>query len=103
MRLRSKEPLISFEAPAPLIKQYCRVVSCAGRKQQRTAITMNAAIQGQLDRIETALNALVASIESYNPSVPAAIDLLAADTELQQGVKQRTNPGQLAIPRMSNL
>ncbi|KAL8728751.1 MAG: hypothetical protein Q9181_005236 [Wetmoreana brouardii] len=49
---------------------------------------MNAVIQGQLDRIETAHNALVTSIESYNPSVPAAIDLLAADTELQQGVKQ---------------
>ncbi|KAL9602642.1 MAG: hypothetical protein Q9179_002473 [Wetmoreana sp. 5 TL-2023] len=53
---------------------------------------MNVIIQGQLDRIETALNALVTSIESYNPSVPAAIDLLAADSELQQGVKQRTSP-----------
>ncbi|KAL9006732.1 MAG: hypothetical protein Q9188_000510 [Gyalolechia gomerana] len=49
---------------------------------------MNAIIQGQLDRVEAALNTLVSSIESYNPSVPAAIDLLAADTELQKGVKQ---------------
>ncbi|KAI4196646.1 MAG: hypothetical protein LQ348_002262 [Seirophora lacunosa] len=49
---------------------------------------MNAIIQGQLDRIEAALNTLVSSIESYNPSVPAAIDLLAADTELQEGVRQ---------------
>ncbi|KAI4190213.1 MAG: hypothetical protein L6R41_000959 [Letrouitia leprolyta] len=49
---------------------------------------MNAIIQGQLDRVEVALNTLVSSIESYNPSVPAAIDLLAADTELQKGVKQ---------------
>ncbi|KAL8709451.1 MAG: hypothetical protein Q9220_005834 [cf. Caloplaca sp. 1 TL-2023] len=51
---------------------------------------MNAIIQGQLDRVEGALNNLVTSIESYNPSVPAAIDLLAADTELQQGVKLLT-------------
>lgn len=49
---------------------------------------MNVIIQGQLDRVEAALNTLVSSIESYNPSVPAAIDLLAADTELQKGVKQ---------------
>lgn len=49
---------------------------------------MNVIIQGQLDRVEAALNTLISSIESYNPSVPAAIDLLAADTELQNGVKQ---------------
>ncbi|KAL8800118.1 MAG: hypothetical protein Q9182_005391 [Xanthomendoza sp. 2 TL-2023] len=48
---------------------------------------MNTLIQGQLDRVEAALNTLTTSIESYNPSVPAAIDLLAADDELQQGVK----------------
>ncbi|KAL9599426.1 MAG: hypothetical protein Q9219_003863 [cf. Caloplaca sp. 3 TL-2023] len=49
---------------------------------------MNALLHGQLDRVEAALNTLVSSIESYNPSVPAAIDLLAADFELQKGVKQ---------------
>ncbi|KAL9582693.1 MAG: hypothetical protein Q9203_005387 [Teloschistes exilis] len=49
---------------------------------------MNVIIQNQLDRIESTLNTLITSIESYNPSVPAAIDLLAADTALQQGVKQ---------------
>ncbi|KAL8944892.1 MAG: hypothetical protein Q9216_000182 [Gyalolechia sp. 2 TL-2023] len=49
---------------------------------------MNVIIQGQLDRVEAALNTLVSSIESFNPSVPAAIDLLAADTELQKGVQQ---------------
>ncbi|KAI4225546.1 MAG: hypothetical protein L6R40_008352 [Gallowayella cf. fulva] len=48
---------------------------------------MNTIIQGQLDRVEAALNTLTASIESYNPSVPAAVDLLAADDQLQQGVK----------------
>lgn len=52
---------------------------------------MNVIIQNQLDRIETALNTLITSIESYNPSVPAAIDLLAADTALQEGVKQCTS------------
>lgn len=55
-------------------------------------ITMNAIIQSQLDSVELALNALVSSIESYNPSVPAAIDLLAADTELRKGVKRRELP-----------
>ena len=53
------------------------------------SITMNTVIQNQLDRVETALNTLITSIESYNPSVPAAIDLLTADTDLQEGVKQR--------------
>ncbi|KAL8775563.1 MAG: hypothetical protein Q9209_000059 [Squamulea sp. 1 TL-2023] len=48
---------------------------------------MNSIIQRQLDRVDTALNTLITSIESYNPSVPAAVDLLAADDELQQGVK----------------
>ncbi|KAL8783814.1 MAG: hypothetical protein Q9213_004360 [Squamulea squamosa] len=48
---------------------------------------MNTIIQRQLDRVDSALNALITSIESYNPSVPAAVDLLAADDELQQGVK----------------
>ena len=55
---------------------------------------MNAIIQNQLDRVEAALNTLVSSIESYNPSVPTAIDLLAADTELQNGVKQRNSLSQ---------
>ncbi|KAL8842887.1 MAG: hypothetical protein Q9170_000291 [Blastenia crenularia] len=49
---------------------------------------MDAIIQSQLDRVEAALNTLVSSIESYKPSVPAAIDLLAADIELQKAVKQ---------------
>ncbi|KAI4157076.1 MAG: hypothetical protein L6R39_000790 [Caloplaca ligustica] len=49
---------------------------------------MNAIIQTQLDRVEAALNILISSIESYNPSIPAALDLLAADTDLQKGVEQ---------------
>ncbi|KAL8864686.1 MAG: hypothetical protein Q9174_007259 [Haloplaca sp. 1 TL-2023] len=52
---------------------------------------MNAIIQKQLDRIDTALNALVSSIESYNPSVPAAVDLLAADGDLQEVIQHQAN------------
>ena len=48
---------------------------------------MNSIIQGQLDRVETALNTLIESIASYNPSVTAANDLLAADDELAERVK----------------
>lgn len=50
---------------------------------------MNAVIQTQLDGIETALNALVDSISSYNPSIQAASTLLQADVDLQGGLKQR--------------
>lgn len=54
----------------------------------RTPI-MNAILQSQLDRVETALNTLIDSITSYNPSIPAAIDLLSADEELTNGLEQR--------------
>ena len=53
---------------------------------------MDSVIQGQLDRIDAALNSLVESIASYNPSVTAANDLLAADDELCKGVKTRMLP-----------
>lgn len=49
---------------------------------------MNAIIQSQLDRVESALANLIDSIAAYNPSVPAASTLLAADDELQKGLKQ---------------
>ncbi len=49
---------------------------------------MNDIIQAQLDRVETALNSLVDSITSYNPSVPAAVDLLSADNDLTKGLEQ---------------
>ena len=52
---------------------------------------MNVIIQAQLDRVETALNTLVESITSYNPSVTAANALLAADDDLNKGLKQRMN------------
>lgn len=69
--------------------------------QTRTNAIMNTIIQGQLDRVEAALNTLTASIESYNPSVPAAVDLLAADDQLQQGVKLRKH--MLDASSISNL
>lgn len=53
--------------------------------------TMNTIIQTQLDRVETALNTLIESIASYNPSIPAANALLAADDDLNNGLKQRMN------------
>lgn len=42
----------------------------------------------QLDRLEAALTTLTESISDYNPSVPAAHALLAADEDLQRGLKQ---------------
>ena len=50
---------------------------------------MNRIIQDQFDHVDTALNTLIESIASYNPSVAAANDLLAADDELTKGVKLR--------------
>ena len=55
-------------------------------------LAMNAILHTQLDRVESALNTLIDSITSYNPSVPAAIDLLSADTELTKGLDQRNRP-----------
>ena len=53
-------------------------------------MSMNGILQGQLDRIESALTTLNDSIASYNPSLPAATNLLAADDQLQKGLKQLT-------------
>lgn len=52
---------------------------------------MNAILQAQLDRVESALSTLIESIASYNPSIPAANALLAADDDLNTGLKQRMN------------
>ena len=45
-------------------------------------------MQSRLDRVETALNALIDSIASYIPSTNAASDLLEADDELNDSVDQ---------------
>ena len=54
-----------------------------------SSLAMNTIIQGQLDRVDIALNTLVESIASYNPSIPAANKLLAADDDLARGVQSR--------------
>jgi hypothetical protein len=46
-------------------------------------------LSAQFDRVEKALSALVDSIAAYNPSPQAALDLVAADDELSQGLDQR--------------
>ncbi|MCJ1386772.1 hypothetical protein MMC17_009898 [Xylographa soralifera] len=49
---------------------------------------MNSVLQSQLDRIENALTTLIDSITSYNPSIPATHELLAADDALIDGLDQ---------------
>ncbi|KAI9823496.1 MAG: hypothetical protein M1819_001339 [Sarea resinae] len=49
---------------------------------------MDAILQSQFQRVESALNTLVDSIASYNPSTTAAQDLLNADDELTAGLNQ---------------
>ena len=49
---------------------------------------MDAILQTQFQRVETALNILIESITSYNPSPQAAVDLVAADDELSNGLEQ---------------
>ena len=54
----------------------------------KSSFVMDEILQRQLDRLESALATLTDSISSYNPSIPAAQNLLAADDELQQGLQQ---------------
>ena len=50
---------------------------------------MNLEIQNQFDRIESALDTLIDSITSYNPSQTAAIALVEADDGLSRGLERR--------------
>jgi hypothetical protein len=50
---------------------------------------MNADLQFRFERIETALNTLLDSISSYNPSTQAAVALVEADDDLSKGLEQR--------------
>lgn len=52
--------------------------------------TMEDVLNEQFERVEKALTTLVDSIAAYNPATQAAVDLLAADDELSQGLDQRT-------------
>ena len=49
---------------------------------------MNAVLQEKFDGLETALNKLLDSITTYNPSTAAAHDLLAAEVDLTEGLEQ---------------
>ncbi|OCK85171.1 hypothetical protein K432DRAFT_421978 [Lepidopterella palustris CBS 459.81] len=49
---------------------------------------MDTVLQTQFQRVENALNTLIESITSYNPSPQAAVDLVAADDELSKGLGQ---------------
>ncbi|KAH8727881.1 vitamin-D-receptor interacting mediator subunit 4-domain-containing protein [Phaeosphaeriaceae sp. PMI808] len=53
---------------------------------------MEVILGSQFDRVEKALSTLVDSIAAFNPSPQAAIDLVAADDHLSQGLDQRKSP-----------
>src|SRR6266480_4024260 len=53
---------------------------------------MDTVLQKQLDRLEIALTKLLDSITTYNPSLPAAHDLLAVEEDLSKGLEQRKFP-----------
>jgi predicted RNA-binding protein with PIN domain len=46
-------------------------------------------LEERFQRVETALNTLIDSITTYNPSVQAAQDLVVADDEFSKGLEQR--------------
>jgi hypothetical protein len=50
---------------------------------------MDVILEERFQRVETALNTLIDSITTYNPSVQAAEDLVAADDEFSKGLEQR--------------
>lgn len=53
---------------------------------------MDSILNAQLERMEAALGQLLSSIITYNPSVPAADQLLQADDELYKGLEQCLSP-----------
>ena len=50
---------------------------------------MEAEISTQFDKLEDAFQELIESITTYNPSVKAAEELLAADDDLSSGLEKR--------------
>ncbi|KAI9674193.1 MAG: hypothetical protein M1817_002011 [Caeruleum heppii] len=50
--------------------------------------SITAVLQKQFQSVEVALNTLVESIASYNPSTEAAVSLIEADDELSRGLEQ---------------
>lgn len=64
---------------------------------------MDALLDARFQRVESALNTLIDSIASYNPSQSAVLDLVAADEDLSRGLEQRTfapisSPNSIAYP-----
>ena len=53
---------------------------------------MDDILNEQFERVEKALTTLVDSIAAYNQATQAAVDLVAADDELSEGLDQRMLP-----------
>jgi hypothetical protein len=76
---------------------YSRFSSCGSIPPKRdlnpdTKLTLSASmdviLEEHFQRVETALNTLIDSITTYNPSVQAAEDLVVADDEFSKGLEQ---------------
>lgn len=52
---------------------------------------MDDVLNEQFGRVERALTTLIDSIAAYNPATQAAIDLVAADDQLSDGLDQRAH------------
>ena len=50
---------------------------------------MDTVLQAQFARIDAALGTLVESISTYNPDPEAAVEIVAADDQLTEGLDQR--------------
>jgi hypothetical protein len=53
---------------------------------------METILEERFHALETALNALIESITTYNPSIPAALNLIAADDTLSESLNQCKAP-----------
>lgn len=49
---------------------------------------MEEILETRFQRVEAALQTLIDSITTYNPSPPAAVELVAADDSLSEGLEQ---------------
>ncbi len=58
-------------------------------KEAINIITMNSTVQTALDSVETALQTLIESVSTYNPSQTHAQELVDADIQLEETLEQR--------------
>lgn len=64
---------------------------------------MNELLDARFSRVEVALETLIKSISTYNPSPSTANNLVAADAELNQGLQYRTSsPLSLPVSLLDN-